>query len=277
MKTWILRNEAQDVATLDNKVVQKEHIAAFSALKSMTSHEVGKAHVLGISPLLLHILQHRGFIEEKDIQNFLTPNLRLLEHPDTYFGVSKASETIVKLLLEGKKFAIWGDYDVDGITSTALVMDVLQAHGYTAMAHIPERYEEGYGLNIPNIQLLADQGVEVIVTVDCGVSDFEAISYAKDIGLFVIVSDHHLPPEVLPPADAMCNPRMGECPCPDLAGVGMAFMLMCAVNKALEKVSGKTFDMRKVLDLVALGTLADMVSLRGQIRLLVKNGLLTIA
>ncbi len=276
MKKWILRQKPQ-CATDDKKdLVPFENAPVFSSLTCMSSHEIGKAHALGISPLLLYLLQLRDFEKECDIQDFLSPLLRNLASLELWPGVSEATNLIVKLLLEGKKFAVWGDYDVDGITSTALVLDVLEAHGFTAYSHIPERCSEGYGLNIPNIDMLHEKGVEVILTVDCGVSDFEAVTHAKNLGLTIIISDHHLAPDILPPADVICNPRMAQCPCPDLAGVGIVFFLMCAVNKSLQEHSGNKYDMRNVLDLVTLGTLADLVPLYGQNRILVKNGLLII-
>ncbi len=279
MKNWILRHglDHSEESSVNSVPLCHATASVFSAPSSMTSQDMGKANTLGISPLLLHILQLRGVSLEQEIQDFLSPHLRLLAPLNLWPGLAEAAEHMVNALLSGKKIAVWGDYDVDGITSTALVMDVLAAHGFEAVPHIPERQSEGYGLNIPHIDILAEQGVQALVTVDCGISDKEAISHAKNLGLTVIVSDHHLPPEELPPADAICNPRMAPCPCPDLAGVGVAFFLMCAVNKALQEHSGIKYDMRNVLDLVALGTLADVVSLKGQNRILVKNGLLTIA
>ncbi len=278
MKNWILRNGVKDAtessATCEPLCYDTSQV--FCGLSSIPSQDSNTANALGISSLLLHILQLRGISQEQDIQEFLSPNLRLLAPLDSWPGLPEAAEHVVQVLLAGKKLAVWGDYDVDGITSTALVLDVLTAHGFEAFSHIPERQVEGYGLNIPFIDTLAAQGIEALLTVDCGISDEEAITHAKSLGMTVIVSDHHLPPEILPPADAICNPRMGPCPCPDLAGVGVAFFLMCAVNKALKEHTHVTYDMRNVLDLVALGTLADVVNLQGQNRILVKNGLLTI-
>ena len=145
--------------------------------------------------------------------------------------------------------------------------------------HLPDRRKEGYGLNIPEIErLAAEEGPGVLLTVDCGISDVKAVERARELGFMVVVSDHHMPPAELPPAHAITNPRLSENnPCPHLAGVGVAFFLMAALNGRLEAMSGKRMDMRQVLDLVALGTLADMVSLTGQNRILVKNGLLKIA
>ncbi len=278
MKKWLLRKRKEDIneAVDVSSSISLGELHVFSALSSATVQEAGKANALGISSLLLHILQLRNIVTENDIQEYLSPNLRLLAPLELWPGLNQAADIIAQKLISGKKIAVWGDYDVDGITSTALVLDVLAAHGYTGIAHIPDRYTEGYGVNIPYIEKLAAEGVDTIVTVDCGISDTAAIAHAKKLGLTVVVSDHHLPPDIIPEADAICNPRMGACPCQDLAGVGVAFFLMCAVNKALEEHSGINYDMRSVLDLVALGTLADVVNLQGQNRILVKNGLLTI-
>jgi len=165
---------------------------------------------------------------------------------------------------------------VDGITATALVKDFLSRHNFRAGHHIPDRIAEGYGLNTEAIGKLAREGVNFLLTVDCGISDNEAVSYAKSLGMRVIISDHHLPSEDLPEADAIVNPRMAPCPCPALAGVGVAFLLMAAVNAALHEAGRPKVDIRPLLDLVALGTLADVVDLKGQNRILVKNGLLVL-
>ncbi len=276
MKNWFLRSGIHDAKSSSPMPLTYATKQTCSAPSTFSAKHMALANDLGISPLLLHILELRGLHDQENIQDFLSPNLRLLAPLDLWPGLPEAASLMVEALQAGKKLAVWGDYDVDGITSTALVLDVLAAHGYEAVAHIPERQVEGYGLNIPYIDILASQGVEVLLTVDCGISDCEAIAHARSLGMLVIISDHHLPPEKLPSAHAICNPRMGACPCPDLAGVGVAFFLMCAVNKALQEYNGKQYDMRSVLDLVALGTLADVVNLQGQNRILVKNGLLTI-
>lgn len=232
---------------------------------------------LGISPRLLELLRKRGLIDPESINSFLAPNLRLLESPENWPGIPQAAAVLCDALRAGKRLAVWGDYDVDGITATALVLDVLDRHNIPARAYLPDRRTEGYGLNKMGLEKLAAEGVEVLLTVDCGISDAAAVARARELGMTVVVSDHHLPPATLPPAHALCNPRLGECPCPYLAGVGVAFFLMAAVNAALMPHTGKRCDMREVLDLVALGTLADIVRLSGQNRILVKNGLLKIA
>jgi single-stranded-DNA-specific exonuclease len=238
------------------------------------------ADELALSPMLLALLCGRGYTEKDAIDTFLSPSLSLLAHPNCWPGIPTAAAMLADDLLAGKTLAVWGDYDVDGITATALVLDVLEAHNISALYHVPDRKTEGYGLNIPAIEALAAQGVQTLLTVDCGISDVQAIARARELGMRVILSDHHLPPAELPPASAICNPRMGEpeqCPCPHLAGVGVAFYLMGAVNALLHTHLGTRCVMDNVLDLVALGTLADVMRLSGQNRLLVKGGLRRIA
>lgn len=227
--------------------------------------------------MLARLLWQRGLHGRGEMAFYLNPSLQHLAPLEHWPGLTRAAEILVDALLQGKRLCVWGDYDVDGITSTALVVDFLGKHGFDVMAHIPDRLAEGYGLNSKGISRIAEQGAGVLLTVDCGISDTEAVAHAKELGLTVIVSDHHLPGETLPPADALVNPKLAECPCPDLAGVGVAFLLMAAVNAALARAGRERADVRELLDLVALGTLADVVSLRDQNRILVKNGLLVIA
>jgi len=241
---------------------------------------------LQVSPLLVGILWDRGLRELEAMDVFLSPGLRHLAQPNAWPGLREAAAVLAQGLNppEGgaqKRMAVWGDYDVDGVTATALVIDFLAQHGIAALHHLPVRGEEGYGLNPEGIEALAAQGVQLLLTVDCGIGDHAAIARARELGMDVVVSDHHLPGPQLPPANAVCNPRLAQCPCPDLAGVGVAFFLMAALNRLLPAPknggAGGGVDMRQFLDLVALGTLADVVALEGQNRILTKNGLLLIA
>uniref|UniRef100_B8DKC6 Single-stranded-DNA-specific exonuclease RecJ n=1 Tax=Nitratidesulfovibrio vulgaris (strain DSM 19637 / Miyazaki F) TaxID=883 RepID=B8DKC6_NITV9 len=235
------------------------------------------AERLEVSELIVRLLWRRGVGSVDDMALYLSPNLRHLAPLAEWPGLEQAASTLADGLLAGLPFAVWGDYDVDGVTSTALVKGVLAQHGMAAAHHIPDRREEGYGLNVAWVERLAEQGVRLLLTVDCGISDVEPVRRARELGMTVVVSDHHMPPEGLPDANAICNPRLAECPCPALAGVGVSFLVMAAVNAALAERTGKKADMRDFLDLVALGTLADVVNLHGQNRILVKNGLLKIA
>lgn len=245
---------------------------------------------LGVPSRVVGLLRQRGVASFADMDVFLSPNLRHLAGPELWPGTALAAEVLEKALLDGRKTVIWGDYDVDGITGATLALEVLRFHGFAAEVHLPDRRREGYGLNLPEVERHAAEGAGILLTVDCGISDVAAVARARELGLTVVISDHHLPPQELPPADAIVNPRLSDgngpqcgtdCapanPCPHLAGVGVAFFLLAALNTRLAVHTGRRMDMRSVLDLVALGTLADMVPLTGQNRILVKNGLLKIA
>ncbi|WP_462326853.1 single-stranded-DNA-specific exonuclease RecJ [Desulfobaculum sp.] len=229
------------------------------------------ADSLSVTPLIANLLWQRGQHSLQDMDIFLTPGLKHLAPLDALPGLMDAAQVLADGLTAGKTFAVWGDYDVDGVTSTALVTDFLERRGYTARHHLPNRFTEGYGLNIEGLEALAAEGVDLLLTVDCGITSIDEIARAKELGMTVVVSDHHLPGEALPAADAVVDPRLADCPCPDLAGVGVAFLLMAALNRLLP---GDPIDVRQFLDLVALGTVADVVKLQGENRILVKNGLL---
>ncbi|MEF2145206.1 MAG: single-stranded-DNA-specific exonuclease RecJ [Desulfovibrionaceae bacterium] len=231
------------------------------------------ARELGVSPLIVDILANRGLSGLGEMDRFLSPGLRHMANPACIPGLEQAARTLAEGLERGLPLAVWGDYDVDGVTATALVLDFLGQHGYQAEHFLPNRLEHGYGLNTEGVRELYDRGIRLLLTVDCGVSDHAPIALARELGMTVVVSDHHLPGADLPQADALCNPRLADNPCADLAGVGVAFMLMVALNKLLP---GDPVDVKPLLDLVALGTIADVVSLTGQNRILVKNGLLII-
>jgi len=249
------------------------------------------AEELGITQVIAEVLWRRGYTSTQDMDRFLSPGLRHLLPPEAIPGLTQAAQVLARELTKGTRFCVWGDYDVDGITSTALVKDFLckrlgpevaPLDGSGQVRHfLPNRKEHGYGLNIPCIERLAGEGVRLLLTVDCGISSVAEVARANELGLTVVVSDHHLPPDELPAAAAICNPQLcqgklcnGACTglC-DLAGVGVAFFLMAALNRLLP---GEPVDMRQFLDLVALGTVADVVGLKGQNRILVKNGLLLI-
>ena len=205
------------------------------------------------------------------MERFLDPRLGRLSLPDRWTGLENAAGTVVRALNQGRTAAVWGDYDVDGITATALLLLFFRARGIHAEHHIPHRRDEGYGLNIPGIEALAARGVGLLITVDCGIGHPREVARARELGMAVVVSDHHLPGPDLPDADAILNPKLGENPCPELAGVGVAFRLAATLNRMLP---GDHLEMEEFLDLVALGTLADVVNLTGENRILARNGLL---
>jgi len=233
------------------------------------------AEDLEISPLIAEILWSRGIQTREDMDRFLSPGLVNLLNPTLIPGLEQAAQITAQGIQEAKKIAIWGDYDVDGITSTAVLTKFLSQCGMETLHHLPNRLEEGYGLNCEGIDSLAEQGVELLITVDCGITDVEAVAHARSKGMTVVVTDHHLPGDSLPDAHAVCDPRLDDS-CPQshiLAGVGVAFMLVVRLRRLLGR---DDVDVRTLLDFVALGTIADVVPLTGQNRILVKNGLLLI-
>lgn len=235
---------------------------------------------LEISPLLVSLLHNRGVHSPEKMELFLNPGLRFLEDLDKWPGLKESASLVAEAALDGKKICVWGDYDVDGISSTALIKEFFKLHNIECLHHIPNRLTDGYGLNAETLEDLSKSGVELLITVDSGISDIDAVAHAKELGMQVVITDHHLPGDKLPPADAIFNPRVNEedevCPCPHLAGVGVAFFLIAGINTFFVEAGKKRIDIRRFLDLVALGTLADVVNVCGQNRILVKNGLLSI-
>jgi len=231
------------------------------------------AEALGVSELIVKLLYNRGLATPEEMDVFLSPGLRHLCKPEAIPGLAEAADVLAKGLTSGKRLAVWGDYDVDGLTATSLMLEFLRSRGFDPLWHIPNRQTEGYGLGIAGIEELARAGARMLLTVDCGITNPAEVDRARELGMEVIVTDHHLPHGPLPEAEAVCNPRLAPCGLEHLAGVGVAFFLAAAVNRLLP---GEPADIRKLLDLVALGTLADVVSLTGVNRVLVKNGLLLI-
>ena len=227
----------------------------------------------GLTATFTSLLYQRGIRDPEHIDTFLNPGLRYLSPLEAWPGLLDAAELLATCIAQKKTITVWGDYDVDGVTATAVILDFFAQKNVPITPLIPSRFEHGYGLDRDELTTLASQGVDVLLTVDCGISDIDCITHAKELGMTVILTDHHLPGPVLPPADAIVNPKLSSCPCPDLAGVGVAFLLMAALNR---KLPGPPLDVRTLLDLVALGTIADVVPLTGENRTLVKNGLLVL-
>ena len=229
------------------------------------------ARELNISPFLARLLWRRGLTDPGQMEVFLGPNLRHLPTPGQWQELESAAEFLAQELDSGKPLAVWGDYDADGVTAVALVLDFLRKRGYDAVAYIPQRLTEGYGLNFEGLEQLASSGAGCLLTVDCGVSDLQGVERARELGMSVVVTDHHQSEGELPGARSVVNPKLGPGIYDCAAGVGVAFLLMASLNR---KLPGEPVDMRQFLDLVALGTVADVVELTGENRILVKNGLL---
>jgi single-stranded-DNA-specific exonuclease len=229
---------------------------------------------LRLTPLSVQLLANRGLIEPADIDEFLRPpDLAGYPDPMALMGMPEAVERISRAIESGERIVVYGDFDADGVTSTALLTLALRHFGAKVEPYVPNREREGYGLNASAITDLAARGTDLLITVDCGISGREEVAAAKQAGMDVIVTDHHHLPADLPEASACINPKqyVEGCECyRDLAGVGVAYQLV----RALVKKRGKPDSLRNIdlLALVAIGTVADVVPLRGANRSLVQQG-----
>jgi single-stranded-DNA-specific exonuclease len=237
-----------------------------------------ETHRLDISPITCELFVNRGLTDVDDVYNFIFPELSSIPDPSLMADMEKAVDRIVQAVASRERIWIYGDYDVDGVTSVAVLLLFLSALGVEARYYIPDRIKEGYSLNPDAIRFIHAQGADLIITVDSGISNHSEIRLAKELGMDVIVSDHHEVGDILPPADAILNPKRPDCrfPFKDLAGVGITFNLVIAVRKRLKEQGGfhDLPNLKRYLDLVALGTVADIVPLRGENRVFVKYGLM---
>ena len=234
--------------------------------------------------LLQKILISRGITDMAAMDKFLNPCVKdYMPNPSVLCDMDKAAAIIADSVLNGDKIAIYGDYDVDGITSTAVFVKYLRSLGVDVMWHLPTREGEGYGLNIGAIDEIAQHGAKLIITVDCGISGVAEVAHAKSLGLRIVVTDHHSPDEVLPAADAVVNPKRADdvSGLSYLAGVGVAFLTIVALRRELKSrdlspdMAQKIADANPMnfLDLVALGTICDTMPLIGLNRAFVATGL----
>ena len=231
-------------------------------------HPLGKC---GLSPLMVQILFNRGLADAAQVEPFLRVDKRLSPDPFLLPDMEMAVTRIYRAVLGGEKIAVYGDFDADGITSTAVLVQGLRTFNVEAVPYIPHRINEGHGLKITALETLKKEGVSLIITTDCGITGVNPVKKAHRLGIDVIITDHHTPTEELPPALAVVNPKIAACRYPfvDLAGVGVAYKLLQALLASVNKES----QLEEVVDLVALGTVADMTPLLGENRYLVNRGL----
>lgn len=226
--------------------------------------------LLNIPPLVARLLVGRGIETVEEAQSFLQGGIELLHDPYELRGMTAAVERIRQAIASGERIRIYGDYDADGVSSTSLMIHLLNRLGANFDYYIPHRTREGYGMNNGAVDLASEAGVKLFITVDTGISAVEEVAYAKSLGIDVVVTDHHEPPDILPDAYAIINPKQEACTYPysSLAGVGVAFKLATALLGELPL---------DLTDIVALGTIADVMPLTGENRVLVKLGLQTMA
>lgn len=243
-------------------------------IKKHDHHEVKLlASEMKVSPIVAALLISRGYETPEKAHRFLNPSFDDLHEPYLLKGMKMAVERILKAVESGEKILVWGDYDVDGTTGTVVLRKALELVGAKTTFHIPHRFTEGYGVNIPALEKAKERGYTLVVSVDCGIRSFEPIAWAKENGMDFIVTDHHLSDKAngSPDAFAVVNPNQtgDEYPDKNLAGVGVAFKLA----HALLREKGRENLVKGFLKVVAIGTIADVMNLTGENRAIVSLGL----
>lgn len=247
--------------------------------KLIKRREIPIGNSVSNHPLLDRLYRARRIQNTKELDR----TLKSMLNPNQLYGIEQAVNLLVEAYQQQQKIVIVGDFDADGATSTALSVLALRQLGFSDVDYlVPNRFEQGYGLSIPVAEMAIEKGVQLLMTVDNGVSSFDGVAFLKEKGIRVLVTDHHLPPETLPPADAIVNPNLSQChfPSKSLAGVGVAFYLMLAVRAKFRELGIFTAETQPnftdLLDLVALGTIADVVPLDQNNRILAYQGLMRI-
>jgi single-stranded-DNA-specific exonuclease len=225
----------------------------------------------GFSPLIAQLLYNRGLTEPSQLELFITGDKRLSGDPSRLPDIQPAVARTYRALLSGENIAIYGDFDADGITGTALLVQGLSALGGKVTPYIPHRLTEGYGLRTTALENLQQQGINLIISVDCGITALAEVKRARRLGLDIIITDHHTPLPEIPPAIAVVNPKRADSSYPfsELTGAGVAIKLLQALFQGI----GQEEQLDGLFDLAALGTIADMAPLWGENRYLVKEGL----
>ncbi len=230
----------------------------------------GFANGLSLPPFQAHLLYNRGVRDRGQVESFLNSDSDLRNDPLLLPDMEKGIRRLERALRSGESIGVFGDFDTDGVTATALLTQALRDLGGTVVPYLPDRVKEGHGLNVGAIHVLRERGVTLLVTVDCGTTDVAEIGLASSLGMDTIITDHHSVTPVLPDASAVINPRLtcSAYPYPDLAGVGMSFKLVEALFASLGRERPD-----HLLELVALGTVADVAPLTRENRFFVKRGL----
>jgi single-stranded-DNA-specific exonuclease len=237
----------------------------------LTHAPAGYLQEIGVTPLAAQLLYNRGISGPAEAEAFLNKTEDLQGDPFLLPDMGKAVARVYQALLRGETIAVYGDFDADGLCGTVLLIRGLSLLGGKAIPYIPHRVQEGYGLNVVALESLAQEGVTLVITVDCGIGDILQVKHAQQKGLDIIVTDHHAISHGLPPALAVINPKRADSTYPfsQLAGVGVAFKFLQALYQTL----GRREALDEMLDLVSVGTVADMVPLLGENRYLVVKGL----
>ena len=234
---------------------------------------------LGISFFFSKLLVSRGLSDINQVKEFLSPTLDKLPNPFLLKGMEKSVERIIQAIESSEKIAIYGDFDCDGITSTAILYDFLKRVEGNAIFYNPQRIEEGYGINFKSIEKLSSEGVTLIISTDCGISENEVVEKSKTLNIDFIITDHHTAPEILPEAVSIVNPKQSDCEYPfkEICAAGVVFNLIMALRSELRKREYFEFikepNLKRYLDLVAIATIADSMPITNINRIFVSNGL----
>lgn len=225
-----------------------------------------------MNKLLATILSNRGIVKEEQIEKFLKPKRNDFYDPYGMPDMKITVDRIIKAIENQEKTIIYGDYDVDGITSVTVLKSFLEERGLNVGVYIPNRLDEGYGLNKTAVEKIAQEGYTLMITVDCGISAIEEVKYASELGIETLITDHHEPGEKLPEALAVVDAKRKDntCQCRNLAGVGVVFKLIQAISI---KLGLEEKEYLKYLDIVCIGTISDIVPLTDENRVIVKLGL----
>ncbi|MFC1739759.1 single-stranded-DNA-specific exonuclease RecJ [Planctomycetota bacterium] len=247
-------------------------------IKPPEENSVRLAGKLKVSPLLAQVLINRGVSDPQSAAAFIRPKLKELIEPEKMPGIEPALERIVRAVNSSEKITIYGDYDVDGITGVSILWQILTLLGADVDYYIPHRIEEGYGLNTEAIKSLAEAGTRLVITVDCGITAFKSAELAEELGLDLIITDHHQRSDELPKAKAIVYPALDTSyPNQDSSGSMVAFKLAWAVANKFTKTGKLPPKLRSFMidatSLAAMGTIADVVDLRGENRILTSYGL----
>ena len=256
-KKWILKSNESP-----NSFSEKERIAA----------------TLRINPIVAELLYNRGYTDPKSAKTFLYMESEILSNPFDMKDMSKGIERVKRAIENGEKITVYGDYDVDGVTSVCTLFLFLKSKGANIDYYIPNRAGDGYGVSIPAVDMLKEQGTKLIITVDTGITAIEEVKYAKENGVEFLITDHHECRDELPDAIAVINPHRPDCPYPfkELAGVGVVFKFITAYEEKFERCSrmeAAIHVFEKYADLVAIGTIADVMPIKDENRIIVSYGL----
>ncbi|HHY46540.1 MAG TPA: single-stranded-DNA-specific exonuclease RecJ [Firmicutes bacterium] len=232
---------------------------------------------LGISRVTAHVLASRGISDVVSARRFLDADPRQLHNPFLLNDMDRAATRVARAIRRGERIRVYGDYDVDGISATALLVSFLRRHGAKVDYQLPHRLEDGYGLHMAAVEKAAHDGITLLITVDCGITAFREASHCRSLGVDLVITDHHEAQETLPDAIAVVDPKRRDSlyPFRELAGVGVALKLAQAVDMCLSGRLSESLPLEHYLDLVALGTIGDVMPLVGENRVIARYGLMS--